>query len=179
MFSYDIISYYYYLSYDTVYYHIYWELWNTNSNSNSCKHLIFINLHCRSEMIFLCYTGNCLFFVRRSSTFRRHRGAARKFPLCQMSLAQLEIWPWHWTFEATQETWSEFCCLPCDCQRRRKTDDWLWPIWPEVFFCGFIILSAKDVCLKKFTNISPKKCKTNYKIFGWGYFSSRYQLFSI
>lgn len=107
-------------------------------------------IHVVSEMVFLCYTGNCLFFVRRSSPFRGHWGASRKYPLCPMSLAQLEIWPWHWTFEATQETWSEFCCLPCDCQRRRKTDDWLWPIWPEVFFCGFIILSAKDVCLKNF-----------------------------
>lgn len=118
---------------------------------------MWITISNSSEMVFLCYTGNCLFFVRRSSPFRGHWGASRKYPLCPMSLAQLEIWPWHWTFEATQETRSEFCCLPCDCQRRRKTDDWLWPIWPEVFFCGFIILSAKDVCLKKFTNISQKK----------------------
>lgn len=140
---------------------------------------MWITISNSSEMVFLCYTGNCLFFVRRSSPFRGHWGASRKYPLCPMSLAQLEIWPWHWTFEATQETWSEFCCLPCDCQRRRKTDDWLWPIWPEVFFCGFIILSAKDVCLKNLQILAKKKCKTNYKIFGWGYFSSRYQLFSI
>lgn len=99
------------------------------------------------------YTGICLFFVRWSSTFRGHRGASRKLPLCAMSLAQLEVWPWHRTFEATQETWNQFCCLPCDCQRRRKTDDRLWPIWPKVFFCGFIILSAKDVFFFKPTNI--------------------------
>lgn len=138
------------------------------------------------------YTGICLFFVRWSSTFRGHRGASRKLPLCAMSLAQLEVWPWHRTFEATQETWNQFCCLPCDCQRRRKTDDRLWPIWPKVFFCGFIILSAKDVFFLKPTNIlhashfiikntcnlglfnllRKKKMQTITKSFGWEYFSS-------
>lgn len=34
------------------------------------------------------------------------------------------------------------------------------------YFCGFIILSAKDVCLKNLQILAKKKCKTNYKIFG-------------